>query len=315
MQLSLGERPQSIEVHQVMIGGARARGALALLTVVAAVGICLGLRPADPTSADPPISAHRREQLAAMATAADALLARLSDTLDAALEEARLGAALTGGGDRPPATALRAAATLLDADAATADAARRALEAHAGTAASVAPGSDVRQLSYSGPELLTVAAQLREAADAATVFVERRTATQAVVAALGAAVAALDGDRPAAALEHLDDAIAPLAILEDWDDRPPLLHYWESVIVRLLDAARGIAVASIEGDADAVAAAAARYGEAAKLAGGADNALAVTLAEESAAVTVTPLRRLAALAREASDVRAALADLLSPAAL
>jgi len=249
-----------------------------------------------------------------MATAADASLARLGDALDAGLEEARLGAALTGTGDRPPETALRAAATLLDADAATADAASRALEALAGTAASVAPDWEVRQLSYSGPELLTVAAQLRQSADAATVFVQRRIAAQAVLDALGAAVAALDGNRPEAALEHLDRAISPLAVLEEWDDRPPLLRYWESVIGRLLDAARGIAVASIEGDADAVAVAAAQYGEAAKLAGGADNALAVTLAEEGAAVTVTPLRRLAALAGEASDVRMALADLLSPAA-
>jgi hypothetical protein len=297
-----------------MISGARGRGALALATAVAAIGICLGLRPADPTRADPPSSAHRREQLAAEGTAADASLAKLSDTLDAALGEARLGAALTSGGDPPPATALRAAATLLDADAATADAASRALEALAGTAASVAPDWRVRQLSYNGPELLSVAAQLRQSADAATLFVERRTAAQAVVDALGAAVAALDGDRPQAAIEHLDDAIAPLAIVEEWDDRPQLLHYWESVIGRLLDAARGIAVASIEGDEDALALAAARYGEAAKLAGGADNALAVTLAEEGAAVTVTPLRRLAALAGEAGDVRAALTDLLSPAA-
>jgi hypothetical protein len=297
-----------------MIGGARARGAVALVTVASVVGIGLGLRPANPARADPPTAGDRREQLAAMATAADASLAQLSATLDAALEEARLGATLTGTGDRSPATALRAAATILDADAATADAARRALEALAGTAASVAPGTAVRQLSSSGPELLAVAAQLRGAADAASVFVERRNAAQAVVDALGAAVAALDGDRPEMALEHLDAAIPPLAVLEEWDDRPQLLHYWESIIGRLLGAARGIARGTIEGVSAALAAAAEQYGEAAELAGGADNALAVTLAEEGAAVTVTPLRRMAALAGEASDVRAALADLLSPAA-
>jgi hypothetical protein len=135
-----------------------------------------------------------------------------------------------------------------------------------------------------------------------------------VVEALGAGVAALDASQPELALDRLDAAVAPLALLEDWSDRPPLLRYWMTIIGRLLDAAREIAVAAIDGDAVAVAAAAVRYREAGALAGGADNALAVALAEEASAVTATPLQRLAALAGEAADLRAELGPWLHPPA-
>lgn len=310
MQLGLGQGPESIEVHAVMINVARVRGAVTLLVVVALAGIGFGLRAEDPARADPPGAAERREQLAAAATAADEALAQLSDGLAAALDDARRGAALTVEGDQSPATELVAAADRLEADAAIADAARRALALLAGTAASVPPTSSVPELSYSGPELLGIAAQLRSAADAATVFVERRHATDAVIDAFGAAVAALAGAEPAVAVEHLDTAAAPFASLQDWVDRPPLLRYWMTIIGRLLEAAREIADASIEGDAAAVEVARLRYEEAATVARNADNALALALSEEGSAVSATPLRRLAAAVREAADLRAALEPLL-----
>jgi len=289
-----------------MIRAARPRGAVALLAVLALAVLGFGLRSPDPASADPPLAVARAEQLAAAASVADDALARLSEVLAAALDRARRGAARTVAGDRPPAIELLAAARGLEADAATGDAARRALDALAGTAASVDPGPSVPALSYSSPELLEIAAQLRATATAATIFVERRNATVAVVEALGAGVAALDASQPDLALDHLDVAVAPLAMLEAWEDGPPLLRYWMTIIGRLLDAARGIAEATIDGDSAAVAAAAVRYREAGALAGGADNALAVSLAEAGAAVSATPLQRLAALAGEAADIRAAL---------
>jgi len=284
------------------------------MAVVILAGICLGLRPPDADTADPPLAVGRGEQLAAAASAANDALVRLSEVLAEALDRARRGAARTVAGDRPPATELLAAAQGLEADAATGDAARRALEALAGTAASVDPGARVPALSYSGPELLEIAAQLRSIAEAATLFVERRNATATVVAALGAGVAALDANQPDVALDRLDAAVEPLASLEGWSERPPLLRYWMTIVGRLLDAARGIAVATIDGDPVAAAVAAVRYREAGALAGGADNALAVALAEEASAVSAAPLRRLAALAGEAADLRAALDPwLLHPA--
>lgn len=281
---------------------------------VALVGTCFALCPADPSRADPSRAVERQAQLTRAAAAADDALAHLAETLSAALAEARDGAALTVAGDRPPAPNLLAAAAHLQADAALADAARRALDALAGTAAAVPPLAPIPELPYSGPELLEIAEQLRSAADGATVFVERRNAAGAVTAALGEAVAALDDDRPTDALEHVAAASAPLETLRDWNERPPLLTYWMTVIGRMLDAAEGIAVGTIEHDPAAVEAAAAAYAEASELARGADNSLALVLSEEGAAITGPPLRRLAAAIRELEQVVGNLAPLLPDAA-
>jgi hypothetical protein len=312
VQLGLGHGPESIEVHGVIIRSARLRGAVALASVLVVAGVGLGMRPAGPAEADPALAVERAERLTAAATAADDALAGLDGILTSALDQARRGAARTAAGDRDPAVELVAAADRLDTDAVAADAARRGLVALAGTAASLDPGARVPELSFSGPELLEIAAQLRAAAEAATLFVERRNATTAVVEALGAGVAALDADDPALALEHFEAATAPLLSLEEWDARPPLLRHWEMVIGRLLEAATAIAQASIDGDPAAVDAAAAAYREAGELARGADNALAVALAEEASAVSATPLRRLAARLGEVADVRAAVRRWLPP---
>jgi hypothetical protein len=104
-----------------------------------------------------------------------------------------------------------------------------------------------------------------------------------------------------------------LALLAEWQQRPPLLRYWMMISAELLDAAGDIARATLADDPDAVKAAAARYAEAADSALGADNALAVTLSEEGAGVTVIPLQRLAALADEAAGAHAALPTAVQPA--
>ncbi len=295
-----------------MIGGVGRRRAIAILVTALVVGIGLGLRSSDPSRADAAADAARRERLAAAAATADQALAKLGDVLARALDHARTGSALAVAGDLPPAPDLTLAARALADGAGTADAARRALVALGGTAASVAPGKQMPALSYSGPDLLLTSAQLRSSAEAATTFVARRHATAAIVSALGEAAAALDGNQPAAAIAALDRATAPLALLNDWLDRPPLFRYWMTIIGDLLDAARGIATAAINGDRAEVAAAAKRYAAAAAAARGADNALAVTLSEGGSGVTDVPLRRLAAAAREVVDLRAALASLQRP---
>jgi hypothetical protein len=168
----------------------------------------------------------------------------------------------------------------------------------------------VPALSYGGADLAQMAAQLRSGAVAATLFVERRHATEEVVDALAAALAALDRDDPTTALTALGQADAPLALLDDWEQPPPLFRYWMTVSQDLIDAAGDIASATLAGDEAAVRAAGVRYAEAADRARGADNALAVALSEEGSAISATPLRRLAAAADEVDDARSAIQPLL-----
>jgi hypothetical protein len=312
MQLCLRQGPQAIEVHDQMIGALGRRRAAIAIAAGLAVGIGFGLRAADPAAADPPAAAARGNGLREAANAADVALARLIAGLEPARDHARRGTALTVEGEAP-APELTSAADLLAAAGEKATAARQALLALAGMAAAIRPGLAVPALSYAGPDLEQIAAQLRAGADAATIFVARRTATQAVVDALGAALAALERDDPTAALDALGEADAPLALLEDWEERPPLLRYWMTTSRDLIAAAGDIARATLANDPAAVEAAAKRYAAAAETARGADNALAFTLSEEGSAISATPLRRLAAAADEAADARESLQVVLQPA--
>jgi hypothetical protein len=311
VQLCLREAPQAVEIHVEMIGAVGRRRAAIAIGLVLAVGIGFGLRSGDAATADPPGAAARADRLAEAARIADAALLRLDDGLEASRDHARRGTALTVSGDAP-APELEAAADLLVAAADDADAAQRSLAALAGYAAAVQPGTAIPALSYGGADVQQIAAQLRAGVAAATLFVQRRHATEAIVESLGAALAALDRDDPAAALSALDAADAPLALLDDWEDRPALLRYWITVSRDLIAAAGDIARATIANDPAAVEAAAARYAKAADLARGADNALAFTLSEEGSAVSATPLRRLAEVADQAVDSRAAIRPLLQP---
>ena len=295
-----------------MIGSAGRRRAVIGIVAALAVGIGFGLRSADPALADPPGEMDRASRLTDAAALANSTLGRLSAGLEEARDHARRGTALTVSGDAPAAELVRAADLLAGAGD-EADAARRALLALAGYATAIRPHATVPTLSYSGTDLELMAAQLRSSAAAATLFVERRHATEAVVDALAAGLAALDREDPAGALAALDAADAPLAILDDWEERPPLFRYWMTISRDLLDAAAGIATATLAGDPAAVAAAAERYAEAADAARGADNALAFSLSEQGSAISATPLRRLAGVADEATDARAELQPLLRTA--
>jgi SWI/SNF-related matrix-associated actin-dependent regulator 1 of chromatin subfamily A len=295
-----------------MIGASGRRRSLIAISLGLVVGIGFGLRSPDAAHADPAGALARTGALADVAEAADAALARLSAELGRARDHARRGAALTVSGEAP-APELTAAADVLAGAGDEADGARRALVVLDGMAAAIRPDATVPSLTYGGADLEQLAAQLRSAAVAATLFVARRHATQAVVDALAAALAELDGNDPAAALDELRAADAPLALLAEWKERPPLLRYWMMISAELLDAAGDIARATLADDPQAVEAAAARYAEAADAALGADNAVAVALSEEGAAVTVIPLQRLAALADEAAEARAALPPVLQPA--
>lgn len=292
-----------------MIGAAGRRRAGIVIAAGLTVGIGFGLRAADPDAADPPGAVARTRAVAVAAAAADAALGRLAEGLDQAREHGREGTARTLSGEAPAAELTRAADLLAGAGG-DADAARRALIALEGVIAAIDPGMTVPALSYGGADLVQMAAQMRSGAVAATLFVERRHATEEVVDALAAALAALDRDDPTAALVALERADAPLSLLDAWEQRPPLFRYWMTVSRDLIDAAGDIANATLVGDEAAVRAAGERYAEAADRARGADNALAVALSEEGSAISAVPLRRLAAAADEVADARSAIQPLL-----
>jgi hypothetical protein len=294
-----------------MIGAVDWRRTGIALLVALAIGIGFGQRSADAARADPPGEKARIDAMASAARDADRALARLSAMLRRAGGHARRGTALTVSGEAP-APQLTAAADVLTSGAAEADAARGAQVELAGIAAAVQPRASVPVLSYGGADLELTAGQLRASAVAATLFVERRHAVQAVIDSLAAGLAALDRNDPAAALDSLAKADAPLTLLGDWVERPPLFRYWMMISIDLVEAARGIASATLDDDPAAVKAAAERYAKAADAARGADNALAVTLSQEGSAVSETPLRRLAAAADEVTDARSAVKLLLSP---
>lgn len=292
-----------------MIGGRRAP--TTAIVVALAVGVGFGLRSPDASGADSPGQAARLASLGSAVALADGALERLEALLEDAIDHARRGTARTVAGEAPEPE-LSAAAEIAVAGVDTANAARRALRDLAGTAAAVASGTSVQGISFDGTELQLIAAQLTASAEAASLFVERRLATAAVVEALANGLAALERDDPRGALESLAAAEAPLALLAEWPERPALLRYWMAVSGDLLDAARDIATATIDRDPVAVQAAAERYATASEAAQGADNALAFALSEAGSAVSAKPLQRLARAAGEVADLRAALLSLPRP---
>lgn len=278
---------------------------------ILAIGGALCLRPSDPAIASPGIEAGRQARLASAATAADAHLGALIEPLEAGLQHARAGAAGTRSGDVPPAAEFEAAALAVEQASSAADALGRALRDLAGTVASVARGSNVPPSPAASTDLLIVAAQLRAAGDAATEFFERRKATTAVSEALGQAVEALRDDDPSAALERLTEGDPALALLAAWEQPPETFGFWLATVGELYAAAREIAAATIAADAEAVVLAAARYAAAAESARGADNALALALAEGASAVSINAQRRVADLLDEALSAREAIAPLIA----
>ncbi len=288
-----------------MIGADGRRRAVIGIVLGLAIGIGFGLRSEDPGRADPPAQAARERQLAEASQAADVALGSLDRGIAVAREHARLGTALTASGEAP-APELTAAAEAVAAVSGDADDARRRLEVLGGLAAAIAPAETIPTLSYGGTDLEQIASQLEASAAAATLFVERRHATQAIVDALSAALAELEANDPSAALASLAKTDAPMALLDAWEQRPPLLRYWMTISEELLDAAGDIARATLANDPAAARVAGERYAKAAEAARGADNALVLALSEGGAAVSATPVRRLAAVADEVDEARAAL---------
>jgi len=227
-----------------------------------------------------------------------------------AVEEARQGAALAVSGTDPPAPLLQAAADRLQKGLATVDAAQQAMATLAGMASAADPALHVPDLAANRFAIINLVSQLRAAADAATVFVERRKAADAVLGALQDAIAALERHDPHTCLDRVDAARSSLDILTAWQQPPAALIVWLSTTGDLVDATAAIAAATISGDRQALATAASEYDDASAAARQADSALAIAMAEGGSATTSAPLRGMATVLASAAEVRAALASLL-----
>ena len=256
------------------------------------LGALLAARPAGAAAADPPTMAARHATLRAVARQADRALDELIAQLQVAIDGGRRGSALIQDGDQDPGPAFDEAAS------ATRSAATRAAMA----AAAVARLDGVRRSvgSAGGPlppsppsSLAAIAEQLASSGPAGGSFVERRLAAASTLTALADALEALNGDDPGAALAALDRADESLAAVGEWPSPPTVLPLWLETTGALVEAARGIARATIAQDPDAAEAAANAYRRAAEEARRADTALAIAIAEAGSSLAGPPMRSLA----------------------
>jgi hypothetical protein len=286
-----------------------------LLGVLAAIalGAVLSQRPADAAASDPPRREARRQALASVALAADAELERLEAALQEAIDRGRQASALTVAGEERPSPAYEVAASAVESAAAPASAAGDVVaELRAVQAAAGGLGAEV-PVGASAVDLLGIASQLREAAPAADEFVELRLASARTLSALDEALASLEAEEPDAALEALDAAADARTRVAGWEEPPAVLPVWLETTGRVIDAARDIARATLDGDLARAESAVAAYRMAIDGARQADVALALAISETGAGVAVTPLRRLADAAAATAAQRAAVASVLQEA--
>jgi len=311
MKLRLRQRAQEAGIergraHRRIIGGGRALGLLG----IGALGLLLGLRPADAAAADPPLAMARRAAATAAAQEASAALDGVAGVVNAARDAARSGSALIIDGTDPPAPPLLSAAAALEGGAGSATLAVHRVELLRGILAAVVPAAAEPPPALTAAELLSIAGQLRQAAPVATAFVERRHAAEMTLAELGAALAALTRDEPERASEAIGRARAARETVAAWEEPPPELNVWLQTTGDMLTAAQQIADAVRAGDDAAASVAGDAYAAAAQRAGGADRALALSIAEAGSAITLAPLQRLARAADRVQAVHDWVASVL-----
>ncbi len=188
---------------------------------VVALGLVLAMRPAAAGSADPAVEAQRASHAAAEARRTVAALDALSGVLEGAISDARTGSALIVAGTDPAGPPLEAAADTLESGTGRSSDAIGAVAALAGTLSSARPGMPTAQLSLAPAELLGIASQLRQSAEAAVPFVERRLAAQTMLQSLATAVIALSANRPDDATAAIASAREARAIVAAWKTPRP----------------------------------------------------------------------------------------------
>ena len=281
---------------------------LAGVAAIVVLGALFSLRSPDPAVADPAAAAALGAQLEAQAVAARMALKALQRAISGAIDLARTGAALTIAGTKDPGAYFAGAGSRMSAAEALIAPARDAVAHVAGSLAIAASGSaaNAPSLGVRPGQLFGTGAQLTTVAAAADAFVSMRRSTEATLAQLSAALAALAAEQPANALVALDAADAELAIVRAWPGQLQTLPIWADTTEQLLSALRALARATIAHDVTAARAAERAYQTAADDGHRADQALAIAIAEGGSAISSGAMR---SAADELAAVEQTLADL------
>jgi hypothetical protein len=285
------------------------RRVVAVLAAVVVFAVVFGARPADEATADPVRLAALRLVAVAQVTAAEAALAEAEDRLDEGLLEAGRGQAAVLGGRQDPAAIMDGAAGSFESAAEPIGEAQAALVDLAWTLRALDPGVAPPSLDPGPDDLRDLAAQWRATGMPLSAEADLRRAAEATLTALGMALAALDDDDPAAALEAIAEAEAALDVVRASGREVTTLPFWIDTVEALLAAATDIAEAAQAGDAAALAAAQAAYEAAAADATRADQALAIALGEAASGITGPASTVSGDVLRDVEAARAALAAL------
>jgi hypothetical protein len=285
------------------------RRLVAVAGVVLVVILLFGAAPTDLGAADPVHAAALRRMAVSQAAAADASLAEAEELMTAGTAEASRGQAAALSGDEDPATFMDAAAAAFEAAAEPVDMTHVSLEDLRWTLLALDPDTPPPTLELSGADLTGIGAQWRATALPLSAIADLRRAAEATLEALDDALAALDDDDPAAALDAVSEAEASLDVVRASARDLSTLPVWVDTVEALLDATADIARAAQTGDADALAEAQAAFDEAADDAARADQALTIALGEAAAGITGPASAASAAARRAVGATRAALAGL------
>jgi hypothetical protein len=279
-------------------------GSRAVVTgAVAAAGITVLLGAGMPR---PEVAAGASVLVVVRADAAEAALADLDDRLAPAVDAARSGAARVVDGDEAPGPPLLEAAALLREAVEAAVAASEARAELASAVVALDPEGAALPPAPDPAELESIAAQLEASAEAGDAFAEMRRRADSVTVELEAALGALeDGDLDQAE-RHVTAARAAHDAVAGWEVDFVTLPLWVETADAMIRAVERLIEATRAADAEAAAEAAADVEAVADDAATADRALRIAMAEGGAAVTVTPLSRLAAVLAMNEELRVAI---------
>ncbi len=282
---------------------------VAAVGVVAAVAVLFGAAPADSAATDPLREAALQRMADAQAAEADTALQDAEELMDSGIREAGQAQAAVLAGDEDPVVLMDAAAVSFEAAAAPVDEAQVLLDALGWTLLALDPEATPPTLELVGADLLAIGAQWRATALPLSALADLRRAAEATLASLEDALAALEDDDPAAALEAVAEAEASLEDVRPTEGDVTTLPFWVDTVDALLAATADIAHAVQAGDAEALAAAQAAYAAAAADAARADQALAIALGEATTDVTGPASASSAEALRAVEATRAALGGL------
>lgn len=281
----------------------------AAFAAVMVIGLVFGARPSDLALADPVRLAHLTNLAAGQAAAADAALVHVDSVLTAATTQARRGQAAVLVGSRDPVELMNAAAASFEDASPPLTQAQAHLAALGWTVRALDPAAAVPTITLTPVDLMAVGAHWRAAGPPCAALANLRRQAEATLAALDDALATLEADDLPAALGAVDEAAASLAEVRAFDDELSTLAFWTATVEDLIEATRGIALAAMAGDAEALAAARAAYQAAADQAGRADQALTIALGEAASAATGASSAASAEALRAVGTARDALAGL------